>query len=164
MICERCHNIEATVHLTEIIKDVRSEVHLCESCAREIGFSSKISGISSLMTVSSGDFTDADGSVCPLCGTDDLEISESGRAGCPFCYTVFDSAFNVLCGDAVYNGSVPLKRSEAVRERPSAAVPRESSSLESLKRDLDTAVSDERYEEAARIRDLIREREGSFTK
>lgn len=164
MICERCHNFEATVHLTEIIKDVRSEVHLCETCAREIGFSSKISGISSLMTVNSGDFSNDDGLVCPLCGTDDLEISENGRAGCPFCYTAFETAFNILGGDASYNGSVPQKKSETVREHTATVAAHEFVSVESLKRDLDNAVLDERYEDAARIRDLIRECEESFSK
>jgi protein arginine kinase activator len=164
MICERCHNAEATVHLTEIIKDVRSEVHLCESCAREIGFNSKISGIGSFMSVNQSDFADSDASVCPLCGTDDLEISENGRAGCPFCYTVFDSAFSALCGDAPYNGKVPGNRSETVRESVNAEPVRENPSIESLKIELDTAVQDERYEDAAKIRDLIREREESFTK
>jgi hypothetical protein len=37
---------EATVHLTEIIKNVKSEVHLCEACARGIGLNSKLSNFS----------------------------------------------------------------------------------------------------------------------
>jgi hypothetical protein len=49
MMCDRCRNNEASVHLTEIIRGMHSEAHLCEKCAREIGFNTKISDLTSII-------------------------------------------------------------------------------------------------------------------
>ena len=50
MFCERCKQREATVHLTEIIRNEKTEIHLCDSCARDMGLSSHGGGFS--LTVS----------------------------------------------------------------------------------------------------------------
>ena len=35
MLCDICSKKKATVHLTEIVDEQMSEMHLCETCARE---------------------------------------------------------------------------------------------------------------------------------
>ena len=35
MLCDRCHGREAVVHVTQIINGHRTELHLCEECARK---------------------------------------------------------------------------------------------------------------------------------
>ena len=35
MICDICGKKKATVHLTEIVDEQMSEMHLCEECARQ---------------------------------------------------------------------------------------------------------------------------------
>ena len=35
MMCDICAKKKATVHLTEIVDEQMSEMHLCEECARE---------------------------------------------------------------------------------------------------------------------------------
>jgi len=35
MVCDLCKKSQATVHLTEIVDDQMSEMHLCEECARK---------------------------------------------------------------------------------------------------------------------------------
>ena len=37
MICDACKKQQATVHLTEIVNDQMTELHLCEVCANEKG-------------------------------------------------------------------------------------------------------------------------------
>ena len=37
MLCQICSKANATVHLTEIINDQMTEIHLCEKCAKEKG-------------------------------------------------------------------------------------------------------------------------------
>ncbi|HUW57720.1 MAG TPA: hypothetical protein VMZ92_13860 [Planctomycetota bacterium] len=37
ILCQICKKNVATVHLTEIIKDKKREIHLCEGCARKKG-------------------------------------------------------------------------------------------------------------------------------
>src|SRR5512136_920682 len=92
MLCERCKNIEATIHLTEIIKDLKSELHLCENCAREIGLNSKLSNFS-LSIPEMLSFLDVDevdeyvnGSICRTCGLSFVDYSRESKLGCPDCY------------------------------------------------------------------------------
>lgn len=167
MLCERCKNIEATIHLTEIIKDVKSEVHLCESCAREIGLNSKLSNFSlsipemlSFLDVSEVDEFSA-GSVCKSCGLSFMDYSRENKLGCSDCYGyLFDSLKSVIAG---YHGAT-----RHVGKQPSATVsiapetyvrstktvtPKKS--IEELKNLLSRAVYEERYEEAAQLRDRI---------
>ncbi|MBI2496097.1 MAG: excinuclease ABC subunit B, partial [Candidatus Omnitrophica bacterium] len=37
MLCEICKQAQATVHLTEIVNDQMTELHLCEACANQKG-------------------------------------------------------------------------------------------------------------------------------
>ena len=100
MICERCKKRDSTVHLTEIIKSVRSEVHLCEQCARDIGFNAKLSNYSlsipDMLSFLDDDMAENDTGVCPCCGSTaagfgmtvaDRRESNAGaatpRRGCP---------------------------------------------------------------------------------
>src|SRR4030042_4582376 len=110
MICERCKNLEATIHLNEIIKDVKSEVHLCESCAREIGLNFKLSNFSlsipemlSFLDVSEID-EQASGGVCKNCGMSFMDYSREKQLGCPYCYQYLgDSLKSVIAG---YHGAI----------------------------------------------------------
>ncbi len=171
MFCERCKNIEATIHLTEIIKDVKSELHLCENCAREIGLNSKLSNFS-LSIPEMLSFLDIDevddyvnGSVCKSCGMSFVDYSRESKLGCPDCYRYLgESLKSVIAG---YHGAVkhtgkhpnnPVGITSITYEKTVvAANPKKS--MEELKNLLNRAVADERYEEAALLRDKIRELE-----
>jgi protein arginine kinase activator len=171
MLCERCKNIEATIHLTEIIKDVKSEVHLCESCAREIGLNSKLSNFSlsipemlSFLDVSEVDEYPA-GSVCKSCGVSFMDYSKENKLGCPDCYSYLeDSLKSVIAG---YHGAVRHvgKQPSGLTAVAAGTVPRPvravaaKKTVEELKKQLDRAVYEERYEEAAILRDRINEME-----
>ena len=41
MQCQICQKNEATIHLTEIVEGLRSEMHICERCAQEQGIAVK---------------------------------------------------------------------------------------------------------------------------
>ncbi len=171
MFCERCKNIEATIHLTEIIKDVKSELHLCESCAREIGLNSKLSNFS-LSIPEMLSFLDIDevdefvnGSVCKSCGLSFADYSRESKLGCPDCYRYLgESLKSVIAG---YHGASrhmgkhpnnPAGINSATYEKP-VVTANPQLSMEELKNLLSRAVLDERYEEAALLRDKIRELE-----
>jgi protein arginine kinase activator len=170
MFCERCKNIEATIHLTEIIKDMKSEVHLCENCAREIGLNSKLSNFSLSIPemLSFLDIHDVDeyveGSVCRTCGLSFVDYKREGKLGCPDCYQYLgDSLKSVIAG---YHGSEkhtgkhpsnPAGASPEAFNRAARVYARKS--LDELKVMLNRAVFEERYEEAAMLRDKIREEE-----
>jgi protein arginine kinase activator len=169
MQCERCKSIEATIHLTEIIKDVKSEVHLCESCARGIGLNSKLSNFSlsipellSFLDINEVEGYE-DGSLCRSCGMTFLEFSREGKLGCPDCYNYLsDSLKSVILA---YHGAIKHVGKHPDNDRSndkdsflkSVQVFSERRSKEALKKQLNKAVQEERYEEAAMLRDKIRE-------
>jgi protein arginine kinase activator len=82
-------------------------------------------------------------------------IAESGKAGCAQCYVTFPDLFNPLIrrihGDASHNGKVPASAGTELRSRRA---------LEQLRTAMNEAVKLQNYEEAAVLRDRIRELEG----
>lgn len=171
MYCERCRNSEATIHLTEIIKDVKSELHLCEKCARDIGLNAKLSNFS-LSIPEMLSFLDVneiegcpEGSVCATCGVTFLDYSREGRLGCPDCYEYLgESLHSVIAayhGATRHSGKHPLgSEDHGACVRPSRSSVRPARMKAEEYRDLlEQAVREERYEEAAVLRDALRELE-----
>lgn len=170
MQCEKCSNAEATIHLTEIIKDVKSEVHLCESCAKEIGLNSEISNFTlsipemlSFLNLNEIDEIDNTG-ICLNCGMSYIDYNKSGKLGCPQCYDSFNNSISAIIlnyhssdkhiGKTPCNVKVPVRREIAKEGKQEMVF---SNQLTDFKRQLDLAVSDERYEDAAIIRNKIQD-------
>jgi protein arginine kinase activator len=156
MTCQRCKD-EATVHLTETVAGRRREVHLCTACARKAGVlpdESPPAGpaldavVQGLIVAHVGELVgELAGLTCPDCGLKFMEYRAEGRLGCPNDYAVFA------------RGLLPLlQRSHgATRHVGKVARPRPvAAGRLRLRTRLRDAVAREDYEEAARIRDLLR--------
>jgi protein arginine kinase activator len=161
MMCQRCGKEVATIHLTEISNNQKQERHLCEECAREEGIAIAAQTVN-LKDVLSG-FLQAHetasaeaGLACPLCGITYAEFRNQGRLGCPNDYDVFAEplaeVFQKVHGGAEHTGKVPVRSGGAGEEH------RE---LIQLRRRLQEAVDGEDYEQAAELRDQIREKEAA---
>lgn len=176
MFCEKCKHNEATVHLTEIIKNVKSEVHLCEACAREIGLNSKLANfnltvpdmLSFLDLEEAGELVDANR--CRGCGYTFLDYRKTGKLGCPECYRYLRSSLDQVVagyhGGKRHVGKMPLNYIEM--KAPVRALPdknlklaEKTDTIVDLKKKLEQAVEEERYEEAAVLRDRIRRDEAA---
>jgi protein arginine kinase activator len=85
------------------------------------------------------------------------DFARAGRLGCARCYEVFEDRLEPLLrrihGSDTHVGKAPVGTGERARIR------RE---LEDLRKQLSRAVSQEAYEEAARIRDKIKEFEAQL--
>ncbi|MBL7157296.1 MAG: UvrB/UvrC motif-containing protein [Candidatus Omnitrophica bacterium] len=168
MQCDICHKEEASVHLTEIIDNKVTKLHLCENCAREkstemeehFGLADLLSGLADLVPVTTkkGKFpslntgVDIDvGIKCPGCGFTFQKFRKIGRLGCPNCYDAFRSQLSPLLrkihGYDRHTGKTPDKK----RVVKDATV-----LLGDLKARLAKAIEHEEFEEAARLRDQIR--------
>ncbi|MFM8272058.1 MAG: UvrB/UvrC motif-containing protein, partial [Gemmata sp.] len=94
------------------------------------------------------------GPTCDACGLSYLEFRNHGRFGCSHDYEAFKAELLPLLasihGDVRHVGKVPrrLPRSE-----------RAQGELAALRRRLQQLVAEENYEEAARVRDRIKELE-----
>ena len=165
MKCDICHKKEATVHLTEIINDKVTKLHLCEDCAREksqemeehFGLADLLSGLADLAPVMEKKEKAApEVSVkCPGCGFTFQHFRKMGRLGCPVCYDTFKPQLSMLLrkihGSESHVGKRPSKKG-IVRDKEAL--------LSDLKERLEKAVEMEEFEEAALLRDQIRACEG----
>lgn len=160
VICQRCKKQQATVHLTEIRQNEKHERHLCEDCAKEEGVAFKppmnlpdiLSGLVEAHEAAGKEANLA----CPDCGITYAEFRNQGRLGCPHDYEVFaEPLLEVLekvHGATEHAGKVPHRAGTDI------TAPRQ---LMQLRRQLQAAVENEKYEEAARLRDLIKDKESS---
>lgn len=159
MTCQRCRD-EASVHLTESVNGKIREVHLCASCARESGLTnaqpppglSLDAVVQTLILTHVGELVGemAERS-CPLCGQKYMEFRAQGRLGCPNDYDVFTPGLPTL-----------LKRAHgATRHVGKRPARRPGGSLDRLRvrAQLREAVIREDYEQAARLRDQLRQKD-----
>ncbi|MFY9176622.1 MAG: UvrB/UvrC motif-containing protein [Caldicoprobacterales bacterium] len=163
MLCEKCNKNPATVHVTKIINNNKTELHLCEDCARErddFNWFTSFS-VNDLLTSFLGPMSPARSSdsipvvKCDKCGMDYQKFKKLGRFGCQNCYEVFkDEIYPIIKkvqgGAFKHTGKRP--HSQNIRMRTSREI-------EELKRQLENAIKIEAFEEAARLRDRIRELE-----
>lgn len=173
MLCERCQKQEATIHLTQTRQGKTNTYHLCDACAREIGvghyFSDYFGTLESLMgsdMLGGGSIFNITGgipdfgaktthsAICPNCGQSFDEFRRTGLFGCSKCYEAFgdrlDAVFRRVQGGTRHIGrrtnlSAGQKETQLLQGK-----------LKDLRKSLNQAVSDEAYEEAARIRDEIK--------
>jgi protein arginine kinase activator len=159
--CQACDKT-ATVHLTDIVNGQKREMHLCQACAekREILKHQELNLSAILQTVIGqhiGPLTDELARLtCPKCGIKYMEFKAGGRLGCPQDYEVFRTALAPLL-QRIHRG---LRH---VGKVPAHAVHNAAlhAELMDLRQNLRRAVEAEAYEEAARLRDLIRQKEST---
>jgi protein arginine kinase activator len=166
MQCQSCQNNEATIHLTEITDGVRSELHLCESCAVEEGIAVKhpiplnelLSSLLASQPEDSELFSDpSESQSCPNCGFTLEKFRKEAVLGCPHDYDVFEKALMPLIskahdGQTQHCGKFPSHIPSDIQAQRQ---------LLDLGRKLDKAVKEENYEQAAQLRDQIKKLEES---
>ncbi len=158
MKCERCAE-EAVVHFTQIMGGEMKTTHLCETCAAEKGLDPnpppqkfQLSNLLAQMGPGGeGSAASVVSGTCSFCGLELADFRESGRFGCPHCYTAFEKGLRGLLrrihGATEHVGKVYLPVDPTAGDR--------SRRLDGLKRKLQRAVDSEDFERAAELRDEI---------
>jgi protein arginine kinase activator len=161
-MCNICGIRPSKIHFTEIVNDNLVTMDLCLECAEEKGIDTQKVGTYGLGDLVAGLIddsaeTDAEriGKVrCPQCGFDYSDFKRIGRFGCPECYRAFEAQLVTLLrqihGSTQHVGQKPERLSSKAMLRKE---------LSELAGRLSKAVEKEEYEEAARLRDRIRELE-----
>ena len=158
MICSQCQERDAVVHLTQIVENAVTQVHLCEQCAAERGIETNVS----LPKHPLGDFLQAaqqqalqhpgDAARCSYCGTSLGDFRSSGRLGCARCYGAFEQSLKDLLR-RVHGSATHVGRRYAGADAP--ALDR-TATLTELRGRLADAIKSEEFELAASLRDQIR--------
>jgi protein arginine kinase activator len=158
--CQLCSN-PATVHLTDVVKHQKKELHLCQSCAEAQQLIKKEdinlpAILQNLIGQHLGPQTDELARLtCPACGIKYMEFRAQGRLGCPHDYAVFRTGLEPLL-QRIHRATRHLGK--APRRPPELA---QHAERVQLRRRLQSAVEHEAYEEAAQIRDLLRQKEAT---
>ncbi|AKX92989.1 hypothetical protein MTHERMOG20_12200 [Moorella thermoacetica] len=164
MLCERCQERPASVHVTRIINGEKTELYLCQECARELQPQLNFSipqFLAGLLDYDPELEVKAPPAVerCPECGLTYEQFHETGRLGCPECYhhlaPRLDPLIRRIQGSSQHRGKVPRRAGGNLRLR------RE---IENLRARLQQLVQQEEFEKAAQVRDRIRDLEGRLEK
>lgn len=160
MLCEKCGKNNATTHIKSVVNGVVSEKNLCGYCAAKEGYSGLAhNSLAGMLASMFGDVTGFAPSVaakkCSVCGASFSDIAESGRVGCSECYKAFYEELlpylKRVHGGTRHAGRVPNKA-------PLMVKPKEIT-VDDLRLKLNELVREEKFEEAAVIRDKIKEME-----
>ncbi len=157
MLCDICHEKEATIELTRTDLLGKSlVVHICPKCASEKGITPGSKDIAAsvvqlLKRIALKKIAEDENRCCPVCGQKVSVIKNEFRAGCPECYAIFkDEIRAALKNRGVSNGYT-------------GSLPRRLASFKSSLTDrlaiqakLFHAVECEEYEKAAVYRDYLR--------
>jgi protein arginine kinase activator len=159
--CESC-DLPATVHLTEIVGGKKRELHLCQVCAekKQILKKQELNLNVILQTVIGqqvgGSSEELARLTCPACGIKYMEFKAEGRLGCPHDYQVFHTALEPLL-QRIHRATRHAGKQPRHRGRSAAW----QSEVVALRQRLREAVQTENYEEAAQLRDLLRQKEAT---
>jgi protein arginine kinase activator len=159
MSCDQCREREAVIHLTQIVNDQVTTLHLCERCAAEKGVESP----GAVAKTPLGSFLAAMGKeveapaprtadTCARCGGSLQDFRESGRLGCPECWRAFEAPLRDLLRRL--HGSTHHVGERYADHRDPAREPKLEAA--DLREQLRAAVESENFELAAELRDRLR--------
>lgn len=161
MMCEVCGKKMATVHWTEMVNDAVKKMHLCEACAADKGLDVNNPAAFSDIMLGLGAQKEPEAKerdvACPLCHMRIADFKKTSRLGCQACYETFADELKPLLA-AMHKGN------QHVGKVPTHIKPRQDAlkavlppSPAILRQKLEAAIAAEQYEEAASLRDQIRQ-------
>ncbi|NLG92980.1 MAG: hypothetical protein GX485_05440 [Clostridiales bacterium] len=159
MLCESCGKNPVVTHVKRIINGKLTEYLLCAECAQRLGYGNLLTELGgnygSLLGEFFGEFERTDLVRCECCGASFNDIVRSGKVGCAECYRTFYDRLIPLIqrvhGNTKHRGKMP---GGSMIKTP----PQEQLSL--MRRELREAIRTENFEQAANLRDRIKELEG----
>jgi len=165
MLCQKCHKNLATVRYAEVVNGKVTNLQLCPECLTKQQESTS-AGFQLSGPVSSGRSAPAPRverrrtkapRTCKSCGAQLAQVLDSGRVDCSQCYTSFfeelEPILKGLHGHTTHRG----KRPQVDDARTSLRA-----SLQTKRTLLRSAVLTENFEDAAQLRDEIRQIEASL--
>ena len=161
MICEKCGKNNATTHIKTVVNGVVREINLCGDCATEEGYTAvgqhSLAGMLASMLGDTAGLVLGEKAVrCSVCGATFSDIAKTGKVGCAECYKTFNKELlpylKRVHGSTKHSGKIPNRTPLTAKNTVETA--------DSLRLELNRLVAEERYEEAAVVRDKIRKLEG----
>ena len=179
MLCENCGRNEANVRYTQIINGDKKEMHLCEECSEKLGIGNMDFKMPISFSSFLGDFFnefERDSLLpefepiralkCDNCGMSFEDFMDTGRFGCSDCYDIFERKIDPILknihganrhvgrlGEISSESKTNMKEENQIENKKTN---KQLSKEEQLKEDLQKAIKEERYEDAAKLRDELK--------
>ncbi|WP_284140986.1 MULTISPECIES: UvrB/UvrC motif-containing protein [unclassified Virgibacillus] len=166
MECQDCHERPATLHFTQVINGNKTEVHVCDVCAKEKGYVTYPEEGYSLHNLLTGLFNFDNPSMgkqlqqvtdlqCPLCKLTFAQFKQTGKFGCAECYHTFSDRLDpifrrVHSGNTKHHGKIPKRKGGNLHLKKQ---------LHAYKDELQQLIQQEAFEKAATVRDKIKDLE-----
>jgi protein arginine kinase activator len=158
MQCSICKEKPATVHLTQIVGEKMQKLDLCEECAKAKGVNDPAGFALADLMLGLGaaqEIEQAAGGAemkCTRCGFTQADFKKSGRLGCPECYKTFSEGLGGLL-KTMHKGTRHVGKAPENQRSSTENADR----LKALQKKLEKAIEAENFEEAAQLRDEIRQ-------
>ena len=173
MLCDNCKKNNATTHLKTIINGEVFEQHLCSDCAKEKGVEKEFNLENPLLSLMNSVFGEDKIKIsgqevkhCKGCNSTLDDIINIGKLGCADCYETFKSELlpylKRIHGETKHIGKIAYTVNE---EKDKDTIPADkkaennnesADSLSTLKEELKNLISEEKFEQAAIVRDKIK--------
>ncbi|MCX8095249.1 MAG: UvrB/UvrC motif-containing protein [Caldisericia bacterium] len=163
MYCDICKKREASIFITEIINGEKKSLHLCFECATNIGIKGILKElnipydeniIKKFLSLMPGFIEEKEKEkICNTCGTKFDEFKKSGFLGCNECYEIFKDELRPIILN-LHGSMKHTGKRKGEKFTPKTTI---DEKIKNLKRELEYAIEEERYEDAAKIRDKIKE-------
>ncbi len=172
MLCDRCHKNEATVHIVQIVNGNKKEENLCQHCAAQEeslnwNHHSMFGRMGSMFGSMFGDslFRDiwsepgtlSGSQACGSCGTTLDTFREKGKLGCPECYSALRDSLRPFYKNS-QEGTTHIGKKPG--DDAGKTAPADNPQMAAFQKKLDALIAEEKYEEAAKVRDEMKKLEG----
>lgn len=170
MKCQECHERPATLHFTQVINGQKTEIQVCEVCAKEKGYVYHADDPYSLHNLLTGLFNFDTSKIdnptyrqvtelqCPQCKMTFKQFKQVGKFGCATCYETFSDKLDpilrrVHAGNTRHHGKIPKRAGSDLQMKRQ---------LQEYRGQLQQLIEAEEFEEAAKVRDQIKALEKSI--
>jgi protein arginine kinase activator len=160
MLCQSCGKNQANTHIKRVVNGDIKEYMLCEVCAEKLGYGNIFNDfnlklddfLGSFFTENIPHMLKSETTRCEKCGSSIEDISNSGKVGCANCYKVFYDklipSIKRIHGNTNHSGKLAANVS---------ADKKIESKTKKLEYKLQEAIKEQNFEEAAKIRDKIKD-------
>ena len=168
MLCDNCGKNEATIKLTQVINGKKTEMMICEECGKKMGITEINFEMPIDLSNFLGDFISKQENEemmpfdipnatlkCNKCNMTYEEFLNTGKFGCEECYNAFGYKVDSLL-KRIQRTDKYIGRKANHNENNKIQENKNVSRLEKLQQELKLAIKEERYEDAAKIRDEIK--------
>lgn|SRR5690625_414749 len=168
MKCMECHKRPATLHFTQVINGQKTEQHVCELCAQKKGYIANNDEAYSLHDLLTGLFGSSQMGLqqekmvnekepleCSHCHMSFHDFHRIGKFGCANCYETFKFKLDPILR-RIHSGSLQHRGKIPKRQGGKLHVQKE---LAAYRSKLNRLIELEEFEEAAVVRDKIKQME-----